>query len=131
MFNYPYKDHIPGVTMSRKPIGSHMPLPVRQALKELGMLIASERKERRFTQAELANRVGVGRMTIVRMERGAPEVAIGYYLTAAWILGLPVLSWSDFAGSRTDSSLSAFLEKLGDHLPQRARPKKDRVDNDF
>ncbi|MGD9007302.1 MAG: helix-turn-helix domain-containing protein [Desulfobacteraceae bacterium] len=117
--------------MGRKPIGNHMPLPVRHVLKELGMLIASGRKERRFTQAELANRVGVGRMTIVRMERGAPEVAIGYYLTAAWILGLPVLSWSDFAGSRMDSSVSAFLEKLGYHLPERVRPKKDDIDNDF
>ncbi|MDL1962863.1 MAG: helix-turn-helix domain-containing protein [Deltaproteobacteria bacterium] len=117
--------------MARKPIGNHMPLPVRQALKELGMLIASGRKERRFTQAELANRVGVGRMTIVRMEQGAPEIAIGYYLTAAWILGLPVLSWCDFAGLHVDSSVAVFLEKLSKHLPERIRTKKDDIDNDF
>ena len=117
--------------MSRKPIGNHLPLPVRQALKELGMLIASGRKERRFTQAELANRVDVGRMTIVRMEQGAPEVAVGHYLTAAWVLGLPVLSWTDFAGLRADSSVAAYLEKFSNHLPERIRKQKDDINNDF
>lgn len=117
--------------MARKPIGNHLPLPVRRALEELGTLIAFGRKERRFTQAELANRVGVGRMTVVRMEQGAPEVAIGHYLTAAWILGLPVLSWSDFAGLRGDASVAAYLEKFRKHLPERVRKKKDDIDNDF
>ena len=117
--------------VSRRPIMDSLPLPVRHALRELGALISSGRKERRFTQAELANRVGVGRMTVVRMEKGAPEVAIGYYLTAAWILGLPVLSWDDFAGLRADSSVSAFLERLGTHLPKRVREQKEDVNSDF
>ena len=117
--------------MARKHIGQLLPLAVRQALKELGALIASARKERRFTQAELASRVGVGRMTIVRIERGAPEVAGGYYLAAEWVLGLPVLSWSDFAGLRGDSSVAAYLERFGRHLPERVREKRDEADNDF
>jgi DNA-binding XRE family transcriptional regulator len=119
------------MTRVPKKIGNHLPLPVRHALKELGMMIASGRKERLFTQAELANRVGVGRMTIVRMEKGAPEVAIGYYLTAAWILGLQVLSWSDFSGLRADSSVAAYLEKISKYLPERVRKKEDDIDNDF
>ncbi len=117
--------------MARKQIENHLPLPVRHVLKELGMLISSGRKERRFTQTELANRVGVGRMTIVRMEKGAPEVAIGNYLTTAWILGLQVLSWSDFGGLRADSSVAIYLEKIGKHLPERIRKRKDDIDNDF
>ena len=117
--------------MARKPIEIHLPLPVRQVLKELGMLISTARKERQFTQAELATRTGVSRMTVVRMERGAPEVAMGHYLTAAWILGLPILSWSDFAGMRTNSSVAAYLEKIREHLPERVRTKKDEIDNDF
>jgi len=119
------------VIMARKQIGDHLPLPIRHAIKELGMLIATGRKERQFTQAELANRVGVGRMTIVRMEKGAPEVAIGNYLTAAWILGLPVLSWNDFGGLRVDSSVAAYLEKIGRHLPARVRKQSNEIDNDF
>ncbi len=120
-----------GLTVARKQIGNRLPLPVRHVLKELGMLISSGRKERRFTQTELANRVGVGRMTIVRMEKGAPEVAIGNYLTTAWILGLQVLSWNDFGGLRADSSVAAYLEKIGKHLPERIRKRKDDIDNDF
>lgn len=118
-------------TMASKPIQSHLPLPVRHALKEMGSLISVGRKEKRFTQAELASRVGVGRMTVVRMEKGAPEVAIGYYLSAAWILGLPVLSWSDFAGLRGDTTVAAYLEKFGKHLPKRVRKQKDGINNDF
>jgi len=117
--------------VARKPIENPLPLPVRHALKELGMLIEAGRKEKQFTQSELAKRVGVGRMTVVRMERGAPEVAIGYYLTAAWILSLPVLSWSDFAGMRANSSVASYLEKIREHLPERVRTKKDEIDNDF
>ena len=117
--------------MSQKKIASHLPLPVRHAIKELGMLIASARKEKRFTQAELARRVNVGRMTIVRMEKGAPEVSMGNYITAAWVLGLPVFSWNDFKGLRTDSSVAAFLEKIGRYLPERVRQPKDGIDNDF
>jgi len=124
-------NHYEGLTVARKQIGNRLPLPVRQVLKELGMLISSGRKERRFTQTELANRVGVGRMTIVRMEKGAPEVAIGNYLTTAWILGLQVLSWSDFGGLRAESSVAAYLEKIGKHLPERIRKRKDDIDNDF
>ena len=117
--------------MARKPIENHLPLPVRHVLKELGMLIVTGRKEKQLTQAELAKRVGVGRMTVVRMEHGAPEVAIGYYLTVAWILGLPILSWSDFAGMRANSSVAAYLEKIREHLPARVRTNKGEINNDF
>ena len=117
--------------MARRPIGPLLPLAVRQALKELGSLISSGRKEKRFTQAELASRVGVGRMTIVRIERGAPEVAVGHYLTAAWVLGLPVLSWSDFSTLRGDSMVAAYLERFGRNLPDRVRGQRHETDNDF
>jgi len=117
--------------MARKQIENALPLPVRQALKELGALIAAARKEGQFTQADLASRVGVGRMTVVRMEKGAPEVAIGHYLTAAWILSLPVLAWSDFAGLRGNSSVSDYLRGFAEHLPKRIRRQKEDIDNDF
>lgn len=117
--------------MVRKSIKSHLPLAVRQVLKELGELIALGRKERKFTQAELAERVGVSRMTIVRIERGAPEVAVGHYLTSAWILGLPILAWSDFAGVRSESSLVPFLENLRRQLPQRIRTENKALNNEF
>lgn len=117
--------------MAKQSIQSRIPIAVRQALKELGELIAIGRKDRRFTQVELAERVGVSRMTIVRMEKGAPEVAVGHYLTAAWILGLPVLAWSDFAATRPESVLALLLKSLRVHMPERVRAKKVMINDDF
>jgi transcriptional regulator with XRE-family HTH domain len=117
--------------MAKKSIQDRMPIAVRQAIRELGELIRLGRRERRFTQEELAERTGVSRMTVVRMEKGAPEVAVGHYLTAAWILGLPVLAWSDFAGMRAESSLAPYLENLRKHLSERVRAKKGVLSDDF
>jgi|GEM_PF-4437400 len=43
--------------MVQKSIESHLPVAVRQVIKELGELIALGRKEKRFTQAELVDSI--------------------------------------------------------------------------
>ncbi len=108
-----------------------MPIAVRGALQELGALIAAARREQGLTRDQLAQRVGVERRTIGRVERGAPGVAIGWFLTAAWILGLPVLRSSDFATGRDRSAVGVFLERLEAQLPRRVRLKTNDVDDDF
>lgn len=117
--------------MSRRSIKNLIPPAVRLVLTELGSLIAAARREKRFSQAHLAKRVGVGRMTVARMERGVPEIAMGYYLTAAWTLGLPVLFWSDFAKTRADTTIADILERYRRRLPARVREYKEDLDNDF
>ncbi len=117
--------------MPRSSAEKGLPLPVRQALRDWGQLIAAGRKEKGSTQAELARRVGVGRMTVVRMEKGAPEVGVGYYLTAAWILGLPVLAWTDFAGLRAETATAEYLKQVHRRLPERVRVPTEPVDDDF
>lgn len=106
------------------------PLAVTEALSELGALISAARRERGLTQRDLQERLGVSRMTVHRIEKGAPEVGIGAYLTAAWILGLPVLSFADFATARHTSVVGTFLERLQEQLPTRVRPPEP-VDDDF
>lgn len=100
------------------------PPAVRAALGELGALISAARREQRMTQADLATRVGVTRATIARIERGDSGVAVGWLLTTAWVLGLPLLRWSDFAAARDSSSVGVFLDRLGRNLPRRARPPR-------
>ena len=117
--------------MPRSSAEKGLPLPVRQALRDWGQLIAAGRKEKNFTQTELAGRVGVGRMTVVRMEKGAPEVGVGHYLTAAWILGLPVLAWTDFADLRPETATAEYLKQVRRHLPERVRVPTEPVDDDF
>ena len=75
------------------------------------------------TQEDLAQRIGVNRMTLGRIERGAPEVAIGWYLLAKYAgRGLAVL-----LGAVTTIHLvfairynvaDQFMFMLLNHLPQ-------------
>ena len=106
--------------MSRSRVQESIPIPVREATRELGQLVAGSRREQGLSQQELATRVGVGRATIARIERGASGVAVGWVLTAAWVLGLPVLRSSDFAAARPTSAVSAFLAQLERQLPKKA-----------
>jgi DNA-binding XRE family transcriptional regulator len=108
-----------------------LPPNVRESLKEIGTLIACARKEKQWTQAELAKRIGVNRMTLGRIEKGAPEVAIGWYLTATWLLGLPILSWQTTSEGRGNTIVSDLLTKLQKNLPDRIRQHRRTIDNDF
>ncbi len=108
-----------------------LPLSVQKSLREIGGLIACARKEKQWTQQELAQRIGIGRMTVVRMEKGASEVAVGWYLTAAWLLALPILTWQVMDEGRSDTVMSDLLIKLKKNLPSRVRRKKKIIDNDF
>ncbi|WP_457551315.1 helix-turn-helix transcriptional regulator [Desulfobacula sp.] len=108
-----------------------LPLSVRESLKEIGGLIVCARKEKQWTQEELAQRIGINRMTVGRIEKGAPEVAIGWYLTSAWLLGLPILTWQAMGEGRSDTVVSDLLTKLKKVLPNRMRRSRKTIDNDF
>jgi transcriptional regulator with XRE-family HTH domain len=66
---------------------SFMPT-TRAAVALLGSQIAAARKERGWTAADLAERVGVQPHTIGRLERGEPTVAIGLAFEAAVVVGV-------------------------------------------
>jgi transcriptional regulator with XRE-family HTH domain len=58
----------------------------------LGMQIRAARISRRMAQAELAERIDVSVATIRKIERGDTGVAIGSTLSAAVIVGVPLMS---------------------------------------
>jgi DNA-binding XRE family transcriptional regulator len=119
------------IKMKNKKNIEALPVSVRESLKKLGELIVCARKEKRWTQEELAKRIGVNRMTVVRIEKGAPEVATSWYLTAAWLLNLPILTWQALGEGRSDTMVSDFLAKLKKNLPGTVRRSRKRIDNDF
>lgn len=73
--------------MKSKAISS-IPLPVRAGLKKLGRDLADARKRRRISTAIMAERARISRPTLVRLERGDPNVSIGIFATVAFILGM-------------------------------------------
>jgi len=117
--------------MENKKRTTPLPISVIQALKEMGALISCTRKEKKWTQEELGQRIGVNRMTVVRIEKGAPEVAVGWYLTAAWLLGLPILTWQTMGERTSDTVFSDLLSKLKKNLPDTIRRRGKEIDNDF
>ena len=57
-------------------------------LSTLGGNIRTARQRRRQTQKAFAERVGVDRDTVGRLERGDPTVSMGVYAQALFALGL-------------------------------------------
>lgn len=66
------------------------PFPVQQALKDIGATIVAARKEKKVSQVELAERLGVTQATVSRIERGHPGSSIAIVLKALWVLDLPL-----------------------------------------
>ena len=62
--------------------------PTREALLLLGRRIRLARKRRPWSEHGLAERVGVARSTVQRIERGDPSVGIGLVFEAATIAGV-------------------------------------------
>jgi transcriptional regulator with XRE-family HTH domain len=63
----------------------------------LGQQIKAGRIARKWTAAELAERIGVDRRTVAAIEAGDPGVSLGNALNAADILGVPLFGAEDRA----------------------------------
>ncbi|MCY3960891.1 MAG: helix-turn-helix transcriptional regulator [bacterium] len=59
-----------------------------EAIRLLGSRVRLGRRERRWTIAELAERVGVSPVTIRKVEKGDPTVALGTAFEAAVLVGV-------------------------------------------
>lgn len=95
----------------------HYPLTVKQALRKVGSDIEVARKRRRITVALLAERAGVSRGTIQRIQQGDPRTSFGAYASVLFVLGM-----IDKCRMLVDSSLDAIgLRCQNDDLPKRIR----------
>jgi transcriptional regulator with XRE-family HTH domain len=97
-----------------------------EALEVLGLAVRAGRLKRRWTIAELAERVGVSRPTMAKIERGDPRVAIGTFFEAATLVGVPLFVDED-ARTRYGAHKRAELALL----PGSARRPRQVVDDDF
>jgi transcriptional regulator with XRE-family HTH domain len=101
------------------------PLPVSRALRKLGQDMRDARLRRRIPVAVMAARSGLSRMTLSKIEKGAPGTSLGAYATVLFVLGLEG-RLADLADIRNDE-LGLRLEE--DRLPKRIRlsAKRDMV----
>ncbi len=97
------------------------------AAKLLGAEIGLRRRERRWTAQELADRLGITRVTLSKVERGDPSVGLGIAFEAAALVGVPL--FHDDPAS-IDADLARAEEKLA-LLPERVRTPRARPGDDF
>jgi len=60
----------------------------KRILINLGENIHLARLRRKLSAEQLAERAGISRLTILRIEKGSPVVSIGNYMQALFVLGL-------------------------------------------
>jgi transcriptional regulator with XRE-family HTH domain len=68
-----------------KPVAPPSP-PVLSAIRSLGTLVQVARKRRRLTQQGLAERAGLTRLTISKVENGHPGLALSAFLEILLVL---------------------------------------------
>ncbi len=89
----------------------------RQALQLLGQLIREGRVARQMTALELAERAGIHRSLLHRIERGDPRCTVGAVFEVATIVGVSLFEPDP---SRLNARLLQQTERLT-LLPQRVR----------
>ena len=99
-----------------------MPLPVKRVLVKLGSDIKSARLRRRIPTTVMADRAFITRMTLGKVEKGDPSVALGTYATVLFILSL-----SNRLADLADVTHDEVGQQLQDEqLPKRIRSSKSR-----
>ncbi|WP_367607010.1 helix-turn-helix domain-containing protein [Legionella sp. W05-934-2] len=71
--------------MSKK---THLPIPVQKVLRILGKNIGDARRRRRIAMELMSERCGFSRPTLSRIEKGDPNVSMGAYASALFVLGM-------------------------------------------
>jgi transcriptional regulator with XRE-family HTH domain len=99
----------------------------REAVTVLGQLIRINRIERKLSVAQLAERVGVSRDMMQRIELGDPRCAIGVAFEVAAIVGVPLFEEDR---NKLTRRVAEQEEKLR-LLPKAVRKTRVVVKDDF
>jgi transcriptional regulator with XRE-family HTH domain len=99
----------------------------RDAAALLGLLIREARHERKLTAQELADRAGISRGLLQRIEKGNLKCEIGAVFEVATIVGVKLF---DVDESMLTKNLRQTKEKLA-LLPKSVRKKSKVVRDDF
>jgi transcriptional regulator with XRE-family HTH domain len=98
-----------------------------EAISLLGSVIRVARKERKMTAQEVANRAGISRGLLQRIEKGDPKCEIGATFEVATILGVKLF---DAEATTITKHIRQTEDKLV-LLPKAVRKKVKVADDDF
>lgn len=99
----------------------------RDAVALLGGLIRSARKERKLTTQDVADRAGISRGLLQRIEKGDLKCEIGAMFEVATLVGVKLFDADDYALTR---HIRQIEDKLA-LLPKSVRKATKAVDDDF
>lgn len=98
-----------------------------EAVTYLGRLIREARISRKETAEQLAERAGISRGLLQRIERGDPGCSVGAVFEAAALVGVRLFDLDRERLTASNESLARTLSLL----PRAARPVKKEVKDDF
>lgn len=101
-----------------------VPASVQSRLALFGAAVRAARQQRGWTQAELAQRVGIGVRTALKIESGSPGVAYATVLQLCSVLNLS-------PDPDQLASNAAQRRNLGALANQRKRVRKPHIDPDL
>ncbi len=91
----------------------------------LGRLIRLGRKERKLTSEELAERTGISRGTLQRIEKGDPKVEIGLVFEAATIVGVNLFDADDRRLTKQIARAEDKIALLPKHIHKSSKGLRD------
>jgi transcriptional regulator with XRE-family HTH domain len=97
-----------------------LPVSVRNGLKRLGADLKNARLRRRLKMVTIADRAGISRETLAKVQKGDPGVSMGSYASVIFALGLGT-GWMALADIFNDKTGQVLDEE---RIPQRARDYK-------
>lgn len=113
--------------MVRKSVTRTYSRYTREALKLLGQMIKLGRIERKFTAQDLADRAGISRDMLVRVEKGDPKCGIGVVFELATLVDVKLFD-------ADSNSLARHIKQTADKLtllPKAVHKKTKAIDDEF
>ena len=104
--------------MAKSTMGTKLPRKLEQKMQVVGEQIRLARLRRNLSVAQVAERATCSPLTVSRIEKGVPTVAIGIYLRVLYALQLD----DDILSLAKDDELGRTLQDM--NLPQRERASK-------
>lgn len=107
-----------------KKVFSNYPL---ESVSLLASLIRASRIENKLSTTEVAERAGISRSLLQRIEKGDPKCNIGAFFEVATIVGVKLFD-------ADDTTLNKHIRQIEDKLtllPKAIHKKKRKIDDDF